>query len=194
MTSPAQTVVDLAATLSFTAGVVCLDQVLWRRREGGPLATTGELHAALSPPGGLRGAARAERAVLFASALSDSVRESQSRVHIHLLGFPEPVLQHPLTLPSGRRAFPDFFFPDHAHAGEFDGVGKYIDPELLAVRTPEQALIAEKDRGDELRRVVRRHPRWRIPALRDPRLLYDILTGDGLPSSKPRPPVGVRWS
>lgn len=193
LTSPVQTAIDLAAALPYTSGVVCLDQALWRRRADGPLATFDELMNALSAPGGLRGAARAERALRFATDASDSVRESQSRVLIHALGFPPPVLQHPFLLPSGRRASVDFFFEDYSHAGEFDGTGKYLDPALLAGRTPEQALLDEKDRGDELRRVVSVVSRWRTPALRDPRMLYDILSGDGLPSSRQRPPAGLRW-
>ncbi len=37
-----------------------------------------------------RGAARAVRAAHFAVPLADSVRESQSRVLIHVMGFPAP--------------------------------------------------------------------------------------------------------
>jgi hypothetical protein len=54
-------------------------------------------------------------------------------------------------------------------------------------RSADEVLMAEKDRADELRRQVRALSRWRTPALRSPRLLYDILTGDGLPSFRPRP-------
>lgn len=193
LTSPAQTAIDLAATMPYMHGVICVDQALWRRRVGGPLATFDELMDALGAPGALRGAARAERALHFATDASDSVRESESRVAIDRLGFPAPLLQHPFLLPSGRRVSVDFFFEAYSHVGEFDGTGKYLDRALLAGRTPEQALLDEKDREDELRRVVSAVSRWRTPALRDPRLLYDILCGDGLPSTRPRPPAGIRW-
>ncbi|MGF6821513.1 hypothetical protein M2317_000399 [Microbacterium sp. ZKA21] len=73
-----------------------------------------------------------------------------------------------------------------------DGVGKYLDPALLNGRSPEAALIAEKDRADAMRRVVTRASRWRVPALDDPRQLYDILTADGLRSSRSRPSAAFR--
>ncbi len=65
---------------------------------------------------------------------------------IEALGFPPPILQHPIPLASGRRAFLDFYFAEFDHGGEFDGVGKYLDPSLRNERTAEEALIAEKDR------------------------------------------------
>lgn len=129
----------------------------------------------------------------FSTALADSVRESQSRVLIERLGFPAPTLQQAFTLPEFGAVRTDFWFEDFEHVGEFDGKGKYFDPLLLAGRKPEDVLLAEKDRGDALRRVVRRVSRWRTPALRDPRQLYDILTGDGLPSRLPRPRIGAAW-
>ena len=82
---------------------------------------------------------------------------------------------------------PDFFWREHRHIGEFDGVGKYLDPHLLRGRTPAQALLEEKDREDELRRMVNGFTRWRTPDLAAPRLLYDRLVAVGLPSVKPRP-------
>lgn len=186
VTTPAQTAVDLAAVLPFAEGVAVLDQALWRRRPGGALATRAELeHAATTFSN--RGSARVRRAVAFAADAADSVRESQSRAVLHLLGFPEPVLQARFTLDTGRAAFTDFFWPEHHHIGEFDGIDKYIDPDLRRGQTPEQVLIAEKDREDSLRRQVRGFSRWRTPMLARPRLLYDLLTTAGLPSASPRP-------
>lgn len=191
ITTAAQTAVDVARVSSFTAGVVAMDQALWRRRPGGALATRAEIAGILATRGTRVGAARAWAAFEAATELSDSVRESQSRVVIGTLGFPRPVLQREFVLAGGRSIRTDFFFPDFDHAGEFDGLGKYVDPNVRTMQTPLQALIAEKDRGDELRRVVRALSRWRTPHLDDPRLLWDVLTGDGLPSRRPRPPVGL---
>lgn len=191
VTSPAQTAIDLAATSDLLHGVVILDQSLWARRPGGPLATIDELHSIAERWPSPKGASRMRRALELATGLSDSVRESQSRVLLGRLGFPEPVLQHPIPLAGGRIALLDFYFPDHDHGGECDGAGKYVDPALLAGRRPEQALMAEKDRGDAVRRRVSRLSRWRTPDLRRPRQLYDILTADGLPSALPAPPAGL---
>lgn len=191
ITTPAQTALDLARTRPFTEAVIALDQALWERRPGGPLTTLDELWATFDAASPRRGDARARTALAFASPRADSVRESQSRSLLHQLGFPEPVLQQPFRLPSGRVVRTDFFFAEFGHVGEFDGVGKYIDPQLRGGRTPEQVLIEEKDRGDELRRIVRRLSRWRVPDLRDARRLYDLLRLDGLPSTRPRPPRGL---
>jgi hypothetical protein len=186
VTTPAQTAVDLAASLPFTRGVAAADQALWARRPGGALTTAFELAEAADRYRG-RSHARVMRVAAFARSGADSVRESESRVLISLLGFPEPELQHRFVLRSGRTALSDFWWEAYSHVGEFDGVGKYVDPELLSGRTPEEALVDEKDRADELRREVRALSRWRTPALTRPRMLYDILTGDGLPSVRPRP-------
>lgn len=186
VTSPAQTALDLAAESSFTDGVIAVDQALWRRRGGGPLAVIDHLRE-LMTHNWRRGFGRVPAAVDFGTELSDSVRESEARVLIDRLGFPAPVLQREFALPNGRKARPDFYFEDHDHAAEFDGTGKYFDPDLLDGRTPEQAMLEEKDRADALRRMVSALSRWRTPAHKNPAELYDILTGDGLPSRLPRP-------
>lgn len=192
ITSPAQTAIDLAAEMGFTDAVIACDQACWGRREGGPLTNVEELRDLLSGQF-RRGLGRVHRAITFATALSDSVRESQSRVLIDKLGFPTPVLQQVFTLPTVGTVRTDFWFADFEQAGEFDGRGKYVDPALLHGRTPQEALLAEKDRTDALHRAVRRVSRWRTPEVKDPRLLYDILTGDGLPSRLPRPRQGAHW-
>jgi hypothetical protein len=193
ITTPAQTALDLARVGTFTAGVIALDQVRWGRRKGGALATLADLESLEAADPRRGGAARVRAALDFSTSLSDSVRESEGRVLIDRLGFPPPVLQRRFDLPSGRRADVDYYFEEFDHVAEFDGTGKYLDPELLKGRTPEEALIAEKDRGDELRRAVRAFSRWRTPAHKYPRKLYDILTGAGLPSRLARPPAGLTW-
>ncbi|WP_417554163.1 hypothetical protein [Microbacterium sp.] len=192
VTSPAQTAIDLAADSGFTAGVVAVDQALWARRRAGALAQVDELWQVFERHS-RRGFLKAADALRFGTPSADSVRESEARVLIRALGFPAPELQHPFRLPSGKRVRTDFYFADFDHVGEFDGTGKYFDPEILDGRTPEQALLEEKDREDELRRVVKRVSRWRTDAHKDPAKLYDILTAAGLPSRLPRPRSAMRW-
>lgn len=186
ITTPGQTVLDMAAFFPFPNGVVVADRALWAKRTGDRLLTLDDLrtHAELYRG---RGAVRARRVAEFATTESDSVRESHSRVVLFGLGFPAPELQHRFVLPDGRTVRSDFFWREWDHVGEFDGVGKYIDPAILRGRTPAQALIEEKDREDALRRIVRRLSRWRTPQLEQPARLWDILTHAGLPSSRPRP-------
>ena len=186
VTTATQTALDLMSTLRFMQGVAAADQALWARRSPQPLvgvdALAEKVEAVTGP-----GSARARRAADFATSLADSVRESQSRVIISMLGFPAPELQARFVLSDGRDAFTDFFWREHSHIGEFDGAGKYRDPVILAGRAREDVLLAEKDREDDLRRQVAAFSRWRVPALKSPRMLYDILAGAGLPSSRPRP-------
>jgi hypothetical protein len=186
VTTPLQTAIDLIGSVRFMTGVAIADQALWARRPAGALVQHSDLVASAHSVAG-RAAARTVRAADFATDLSDSVRESQSRVLISTMGFPPPELQARFVLSSGRKAFTDFFWRERRHIGEFDGAGKYRDPALLKGRTPEEVLLAEKDREDELRRQSDAFSRWRVPALESPRKLYDILHGAGLPTSKPRP-------
>lgn len=186
VTTPLQTAVDLAASLPLVEAVAVADQALWGKRTGGALVEASALrHAAHSRTG--RGCARAVRAADFATPLADSVRESQSRVLIRAMGFPAPRLQEHFVMSDGSNVFTDFYWLEHRHIGEFDGAGKYVDPRWLRGRSPDHVLLAEKDREDELRRRCDAFSRWRTPALRSPRVLYDILHGAGLPTSRPRP-------
>jgi len=187
VTSPAQTVVDLARGLPFADGVVAMDSALHRKRQPHPLTNIDEIYEVLSRFEGRRGFRKARAAAAFATPLSDSPEESHSRVHIHLLGFPPPVLQKQFILRSGDTAEVDFFWEDFQHIGECDGRSKYTDPAFLRGRTTQQALIDEKNRENELRRLVRQFSRWEPRELYPPRRLYDRLVRDGLPTTKRRP-------
>lgn len=186
VTSAAQTALDVASEGTFTAGTIAVDQALWARRRGGALSTREGLEHALGT-NTRRGMARVPAVVEFGTALSDSVRESEARVLLDRLGFPRPELQREFVLPGQRTVRSDFYFPELDHVGEFDGVGKYFDPEILDGHTPQQALLEEKDRADALRRQVSGISRWRTPDHRDPGRLYNILVADGVPSQLPPP-------
>jgi hypothetical protein len=145
------------------------------------LTTIDEINNVLSDLPGRRGCRKAQAAAAFATALSDSPEESHSRVQLHLLGFPAPVLQHPFTLRDGSTAEVDFFWPELGHVGECDGRTKYTDAEFLRGRTSQQAVIDEKNRENEIRRQVSRFSRWEPRELYPPSRLRDRLVRDGLP-------------
>lgn len=187
VTSPAQTVVDLARMLPFADAVVAMDSALWRRRQPGPLTTQEDIARIVDAAAGQRGCRAAYASSLFATSLSDSPEESHSRVQLHFLGFPTPQLQRRFDLANGHYADADFFWEEFSHIGECDGRSKYRDPKLLKGRSGEDVLFAEKERENELRRQVRRFSRWEPRELYPPQRLYDRLVRDGLPSSKPRP-------
>ncbi|MGX1701343.1 hypothetical protein [Microbacterium sp. NPDC055357] len=186
ITTATQTALDLARSLTFTKAVAAVDQALWARREGGPLTTKEELLAQFEKATPTRGDHKVRRVLEAATDLADNVRETESRVIIAQLGFPTPRLQERRELASGRIVFGDFYFPEHDHWGELDGRGKYMSPEFSGDRDASEIVIDEKDRENEIRREVRGFSRWQ-PSDITPRRLYDILTGDGLPSRLPRP-------
>ncbi len=190
VTTPAQTALDLARIVPHVNGVAIVDQAIWTGREGGPLTTVDEILGLWESEPSHRSSARALRSISFASSLAANVRESQSRVVIARLGFPTPRLQERRVLRSGRIAYGDFYFPTHDHWGELDGRGKYSNPRFRSDLDAASLVIDEKNRENEIRREVRGFSRWEPTDVDEPARLYDILTGDGLPSALPRPRGG----
>ncbi|WP_403020589.1 hypothetical protein [Salinibacterium sp. GXW1014] len=186
VTSPAQTVVDLARKLRFADAVACIDSALHRRRKGGRLTMRGEVLERVSVAEGARGWRRARVAAGFSTDRSDSVEESHSRVQIHLLGFPPPVLQLPFSDHEGQIGEVDFAWPEFAHVGEFDGASKYLDESLREGRTVEQVVLEEKRRENRIRRQVRAFSRWEARDLYPSTRMHRILSEAGLPSGRPR--------
>lgn len=186
LTSPAQTVVDLARQLRFVDAVACIDSALHRKRKPGRLAVKDEVLVRVAASEGLRGWRRALVAAEFSTDLSDSVEESQSRVQIHALGFPEPILQQPFFDHEGHIGDTDFGWPEFEHVGEFDGLSKYLDPSFRNGRTEIEVMLAEKQRENRIRRLVGGFSRWDTPDLYPPTRLQRILVDAGLPVGRPR--------
>lgn len=187
ITTPAQTALDLARTLPFVKAVSAVDQAVWTERRGGPLTTIDEIRARLEGSRRRPGDVRARRVLDFANSHAANVRESQSRVVVVQLGFPMPIVQYRRVLRGGRLAFSDLFFEREEHWCEIDGRGKYLSPEFGIGRSPDEIVIDEKNRENEIRREVRGFSRWEAAEADNPRRIWDILTGDGMPCSKPRP-------
>lgn len=190
VTTPAQTVLDLARMLPYVRAVSAIDQALWIGRPRGPLATAAEISDILETTPVARGDRRARRALAASATLSANVRETHMRLLVVALGFPIPRRQERRTLPSGRCVFGDLSFPDADHWLEIDGRGKYTSPEYTGGRTPAAVVIDEKNRENEIRREVRGFSRLEATDADHPQRVYDVLTADGLRSSKPRPRAG----
>ncbi|WP_295577492.1 hypothetical protein [uncultured Microbacterium sp.] len=129
-------------------------------------------------------------AVAASASLAANARETQMRLLVIALGFPHPRLQERRRLRSGRLVFGDLYFPEADHWLEIDGRGKYLSPEFSAGRTPAAIVIEEKTRENEIRREVRGFSRLEATDADHPQRVYDVLTADGLRSSKPRPRAG----
>jgi len=165
VTTLARTVADVAATSHFRQGVVVADAALRlaaRPRKGYPsgLLTPGDLVDEAAQLAYNHGRVRMLRVAEFADGKADRPGESLSRVTMHLARITPPELQVELRGASGRRYFVDFWWPRFKVFGEFDGKAKYEDPEFLRGRTPQQALLDEKYREDDLRAMNRSCARW----------------------------------
>jgi hypothetical protein len=120
VTTPARTVIDLARTLEFRAGVVAADSALHRK-----LVTKPDLNAVLSTCAQWRGARRAAEVIKFADGRAESPLESIARVAFSDCGLPVPELQVWLggtTEPIGRV---DFYWRRYWTIAEVDGALKY---------------------------------------------------------------------
>ncbi|PZF62440.1 hypothetical protein DEI92_02850 [Curtobacterium sp. MCBD17_034] len=152
---PAVVAADIARAATFPEAVVMLDHAV---RSGVDRQRAEELASGA----GARGAARARRAFAFADGRSESVGESLTRVVLHELGAPPPVLQHEFHAPDGALARVDFWFPDQGVVVEFDGEVKYRDRAMRAGRDLEQVVIDEKYREDWVRAVPEVHSFVRV--------------------------------
>ena len=158
VTSLARTAVDLARTVAFEQAVVVADGAL-RALFGEPAA----LRAAHERAAGWPGAPKAKRVLDFADGRSESAGESRSRVAIHRLGLPRPVLQWEVATAGGVHRV-DFAWPELATVGEFDGLIKYRRL-VLPGQDPADVVVAEKLREDDLRGEHLGVVRWIWPEI-----------------------------
>jgi hypothetical protein len=185
VTSPERTLVDLARSENFVDAVVALDfAVDPDRARPGVLTTPDALLERVARADNARGQVKALRAIRFARPGAQNAGESESRVLIVQLGFPEPALQTRHDNPRGGYYYTDFEWPHFRVIGEFDGLGKYLKEEYLRGMTPGQAVVREKIREDDLRREGNSFARWRPEHLRRPPLLKAILLDAGLPAHR----------
>lgn len=187
ITTPRQTAIDLTRLLPAVRAAGAADQAISTVRSGGPLTTRAGILELLDAAPARRGDARARRALLDAETATANVRESQARVVLAQLGFPASRPQEERMLRSGRHVFGDRYFPEFDHWLEIDGRGKYLSPEFGHGRDAAAIVIDEKNRENEIRREVRGFSRIEATDLDRPQRVWDILTGDGLPTSRQRP-------
>lgn len=187
VTSRAQTVLDMAAYLTFDRALPALDHVL---RPGQALnlpaldkETLRNLARKLPTEAKRR---RALCVIECANPLSESAGESYSRAVLLRYGFPSPQLQHQFITPTGRFRT-DFYWKEQGLAGEFDGAVKYGRGEK-APAPSWKTLTAEKEREDAIRATGTTFVRWSWADIalppHDPRSLVQRLAYAGLPRSR----------
>jgi hypothetical protein len=179
VTTLARTAADLARALPFRDGVAVLDAVL-SPRFGDHETTRASIAAELRSGSGGRGVRTARAGLDFATHLSESVWESASRVVLHQLGFPPPVLQQEFRWSSRNSYRVDFWWPQFRIIGEFDGLVKYGTERDESAASGREALVREKVREDRLRALSSGFARWTAADVREPARLADILRRAGL--------------
>ena len=167
-TSLARTVADVIGRLPLETAIAVADAALRSAAmRPGKLydeAAAGQLRAQIEAcsalASGARGCRQARWVLEFGDGRAQTPPESVSRLYLHLLGFAPPRLQVRIEHSAGHYEA-DFALDDVPAWGEFDGTGKYTDPEMLADKTTAEVLIDEKLREDDIRgRTGRPVIRW----------------------------------
>ncbi|MGH3646483.1 MAG: DUF559 domain-containing protein [Micromonosporaceae bacterium] len=142
VTTVARTVADLARSRGFRPGVIAADAAL--RRE---LCTRDDLAAVCRDCRRWPGVRVAKRVATFADPSAESALESLSRAALHEHGVPPPEPQAWIT--DYDRV--DFLWRRERVIGEADGLGKYVNPDVLR---------REKERKEILERLGYAVVRW----------------------------------
>lgn len=165
VTSPEQTVTDIALTSGRDASVTVADAAL---HSG--IITTDALENSLAKSAGRPGIMRARHAMSLVDGESESVAETLSRLTFLDFGIPKPETQIEIFNDRGVLvARADFLWPEHRVIGECDGFGKYFDG--LSPAETKSRLAKEKDRDAELMALGYRVLHWRWRDIMEPHLL-----------------------
>jgi predicted transcriptional regulator of viral defense system len=138
VTSVARTVIDLARTSSFRAGVVVTDSALRAKH-----TSTTELQSVLTDCRRWRGIQQARQVVAFSDARSESVFESISRVVFREQGLPPPDLQAWVGSEGMAMGRVDFLWRAYRTIGEADGAVKYANPSRARAQLQRDARLRE---------------------------------------------------
>ncbi len=165
VTSPARTLLDLAATLDRRRMRAAV-----RRAQGTGRVTVRQIGWALERYAGQRGSAVLRDAVSSGAAPTKSERESDVLDLIIEAGGLHPDVNRALTL-GGRRVIPDFRWPEQKLVLEVDSTAWHEDPLARADDRERQALL--EAHGETVLRV-----HWRDAVLRPQRTLDGLRNAD----------------
>ncbi len=171
VTSRARTALDIATSGSLTQGICAIDAVCLRPRYPDPGAPppvpVAELRSTLDALGPrCRGVARARTAIARSVDRSESLGESLSRCLMSEWRLPPPTLQCRYLL-GGHEYWADFDWNGRL-IGEFDGMGKYDDPERIE---------REKQRDSDFRGAGIRVLHWTWDDVCNRARFFSIITG-----------------
>lgn len=209
VTSLGRTVRDLGRSADAELALACADAAARRIFETGQAADGSGWDAVnewradelelLARQGAVPGAAQAREILRFADPRADSVLESVSRLYLKQLKLPFRI-HVPVIGRNGANYRVDFELLGHAETThvetmydaltesvfcEVDGRVKYTDEGILAGRSISEALIAEKEREDDIRGVTgKRVIRWGAKHLESVDTLAARLVNFGIPIPK----------
>jgi len=138
ITSVARTVIDLARTSSFLAGVVAADSALRTKQ-----TSKVELRSVSTACARWPGIQMARRVVAFCDVRSESALESISRVAFRDHGLPPPELQVWVGNATGTIGRADFLWRKYRTVAEADGAIKYADPSRAMAQLKRDARLRE---------------------------------------------------
>nr|NLI48884.1 type IV toxin-antitoxin system AbiEi family antitoxin domain-containing protein [Propionibacterium sp.] len=170
VTSLARTAADLARELPFEWGVITCDAALAAG------LSRAELMDAVARGRRRTGSPRARCCAEFADGRSESPAESLSRVQFDRMGIPAPELQYEIRHLGSFIARCDFAWPAQRLVGECDGRGKY-GALLASGDTPEDAIMREKRREEQIRQAGWWVVRWGWAEARDGYRLATLVRG-----------------
>jgi predicted transcriptional regulator of viral defense system len=179
LTGSSRTLIDCGAVVPFADAVVAFDWALHGTDE--PTVLRGVLEALTRHLHPVRAQSRVLRALHFADAAAESPGESLSRVVLHQLGFPEPVLQQRFDDARGPIGRVDFWWPEFRIIGEFDGASKYLEQRYTGGAKPARVLMEEKRRENRIRALGPGVVRWDWRTATQPAELRALLIEAGLP-------------
>lgn len=161
---PSRAVFEAATVGTVESAIVVMDSALHLGT-----VTREQLIETIDRRAAWQGARGARYALSLADERAESPGESRSRFLFRREGLPIPELQVPVYDDAGRLiGFSDFGWLEYHHLGEFDGLRKYGgipgDP-----RTPQQIVIAEKNREDRMRSQGLGMSRWIWVEINPPR-------------------------
>ncbi|MGW5075947.1 hypothetical protein [Rhodococcus sp. NPDC004095] len=181
VTTPARTVVDLAATLGFEQALVAADHAVHSRS-----VSLAGIAAALASD--RKHAGRVRRVLDLVDGRAESVGESRSRALFIREQLPLPDLQATLHSEKGVRLGRVDFLLDGV-VGEFDGRIKY-GRLVPAGELSEEVLWAEKKREDAIRDAGWQVVRWTWDELATPAVIVDRVMRAVARARRSEPPLG----
>ena|SRR5215472_3748989 len=125
VTTVARTVIDIARTTDFKAGVVTADSALYTRQ-----TSVAQLSAVIWDCDRWPGITRAREVVEFTDPRAESAFESIARLAFRDGGLPPPMLQVWVDRNDRMIGRVDFLWSDQWTIAEADGAAKYADPDL----------------------------------------------------------------